>query len=101
MYGLAYCRLDYDYMMEVDLDTLSRLLKAEIDRELHQYDIDMKKLAWQTAYLMNATGNYKKPVKPEKLYQSILEQPKDTEEKEEKKKSIEAEREYLKKAFGL
>ena len=51
--------------------------------EEEQIDIKMQMLAWQTALLMNSTGNYKKKVKPEDLYKSIAEI-----EKEEKQKSM-------------
>lgn len=102
MYGLAFCRLDVDYMYELDLNILSMLLKAEIDKEVHEYDLEMRRLAWQTALLMNATGNFKTPVKPEKLYVSIIEQ----EKKQQKKKpepteDIQAKKEELLKTFGI
>ena len=32
-----------------------------------QFDADHHLLAWQTALLMNATGNYKKQIKPDML----------------------------------
>lgn len=99
MYGLAYCKLDYDYMMELDLLILSRLLKAEIDREFHQYDLEMRKTAWQTAYLMNATGNFKTPVKPDKLYTSIEDQKK--KDKPARTEDVQAKKEELLKTFGI
>lgn len=39
----------------------------------------MQRLAWQTAYLMNATGNFKKNIKPTDLYQSIFDKDEDQE----------------------
>lgn len=97
MYGLAYCKLDYEYMMDLDIDILAILLKAEIDKELHEYDLEMQRTAWQTSYLMNSTGNYKTPVKPDKLYVSIREQNKKTVMTE----NVEAKREELLKTFGI
>lgn len=99
MYGLAYCRLDYDYMMNLDLVTLSRLIKAEIDKEIHERDIDMTMLSWQTAYLMNATGHYKSPVKPEKLYKPLDSRSKTS--RRQSKGNVETEKEKLKKRFNL
>lgn len=98
MYGLAYCRLDYEYMMDLDLGILSKLLKAEIDRETHERDVDLQLLAWQTAYLMNATGNFKRPIKPEKLYKSI---DKSSKKHKQNKDSVKEEKEKLKKRFNL
>jgi hypothetical protein len=98
MYGLAYCRLDFDYMMDIDLSVISRLIKAEIDKEAHERDIDMRMLSWQTAYLMNATGHFKHPIKPERLYKPV-----ESEKHSRKlnKGSVDKEREKLKKRFNL
>lgn len=97
MYGLAYCKLDFDYMYDMDLDILSIMLKAEVDKEAHIYDLDMMKTAWQTAYLMNSTGNYKRPVKPEKLYESNI----GKKEQVKPKDDLQAKRADLLKTFGL
>ena len=35
------------------------------------FDEKMSMLAWQTSLLMNATGNYKKAIKPKDLYTSL------------------------------
>lgn len=96
MYSLAYCRLDYEYALDLDLDILSVMIKAEIDREVHLYDLEMMKTAWQTAYLMNSTGNYKRPVKPEKLYESIQ-----AKKKPVKHDDVKAKRDDLLRTFGL
>lgn len=40
----------------------------------------MQRLAWQTAYLMNATGNFKKNIKPTDLYQSVFDRDEDQED---------------------
>ncbi len=40
----------------------------------------MQRLAWQTAYLMNATGNFKKNIKPTDLYQSVFDKDEDQED---------------------
>lgn len=36
--------------------------------EEEEQDEKMQMLAWQTALLMNSTGNYKKKIKPKDLY---------------------------------
>ncbi|GAB6153738.1 hypothetical protein JCM17380_24880 [Desulfosporosinus burensis] len=97
MYGLAYCKLDYEYMLDLDLDILSVMIKAEIDKETHLYDLEMMKTAWQTAYIMNSTGNYKRPVKPEKLYDTMYAQKK----KPVKHDDVRAKRDDLLRTFGL
>ncbi|MFT8313244.1 MAG: hypothetical protein ABF633_03200 [Clostridium sp.] len=99
MFGLAYCRLDYEYMYEVDINILAVLIKAEINREKHENDLTMQRLAWQTALLMNATGNFKKPVKPAKLYSPATQQKKKV--TVEKKEDIEAKRAELMKRFNI
>lgn len=99
MYGLSYCRLELDFLLEIDINILSVMLRAEMDKEVHKYDLEMRKLAWQTAYLMNATGNFKTPVKPEKLYVSILEL--DKKKKPDKQSDIQTKRDELLKIFNI
>lgn len=101
MYGLSYCGLDYDYMYDLDLFVLYKLLKAEMDREVHEYDLGMLKLSWQTALLMNATGNYKREVKPESLYTSFEDRQKEQLEEENKQTSIQTKRDELLKTFNI
>ena len=67
----------------MDLVHLGEIILAFMQVEEEQIDIKMQMLAWQTALLMNSTGNYRKKVKPEDLYKSIAEI-----EKEEKQKSM-------------
>ena len=67
----------------MDLVHLGEIILAYMQVEEEQIDIKMQMLAWQTALLMNSTGNYRKKVKPEDLYKSIAEI-----EKEEKQKSM-------------
>jgi hypothetical protein len=98
MYGLAYAKIPYDSLMEMDLTALVVVLKAEIDKEYKEFDTKMRQLSWQTALIMNASGNLKRPVKPDKLYN-----PKETDKKakKENKRNIEMDRDELKKTFGL
>lgn len=100
MYGLAYCNLDYEYMYELDLYILVKLIKSVMDKEAREQDLEMQRLAWQTSYLMTATGNYKTPVKPDKLYTSIYAQ-KEKEKEVINKVDIEAKRKELLETFGI
>jgi hypothetical protein len=43
------------------------MVNAVQEEEQRQIDIQMEITAWQTALLMNATGNYKKTIRPEML----------------------------------
>ena len=101
MYGLSYCKLDVDYMYDLDLLVLSKLIKAEMDKEVHQYDLEMRRIAWQTAYLMNSTGNYKRPVKPDKLYTPMEERNQIQLDEITKQENIQAKREELLKTFDI
>lgn len=60
----------------------------------------MQITAWQTALLMTASGNYKKGVKPDKLYEPL-----ESRKKKSKKKNndvdIESQRQELKNLFGI
>ena len=87
--------------MELDIEVLGRLIKAVIDRELHEQDTLMQMLAWQTAYLMNSTGNYKRPVKPEKLYTPLEKRKEEQKPQTERRINVEREREELKKRFNI
>lgn len=101
MYGLSYAKLDYDYMYELDLSILYLIVMAEMDKEVHQYDIEMMKLSWQTAFLMNATGNYKRAIKPENLYVTLAERNQIQVTEEDKQADIKAKREELLKTFNI
>lgn len=44
------------------------MIASQIRKENEDFDINMQMLAWQTALLMNSSGNYKKRIKPSDLY---------------------------------
>lgn len=73
------------------------MYNAYKEMENVNFDKDMCKLAWQTALLMNATGRYKKVLKPTDLYRSIYEK----ESIDKPKKSKEELREELKNTFNI
>ena len=68
-------------------------------------DIEKQRVSWQTAHIMNSSGNYKKGIKPTDLYQPLAEQESKQPNTDVIKKfdSLEAKEEYLKKlkeSFG-
>ena len=44
------------------------MILSQVRKEEEEFDMKMQMLAWQTALLMNSTGNYKKRIKPTDLY---------------------------------
>ena len=80
LYGKCGFRPAEAYSM--DLIQLGDIILAFMQVEEEKIDVEMQMLAWQTALLMNSTGNYKKKIKPEDLYKSIAEIEKEEEQKE-------------------
>ena len=101
MYGLSYAQLGFERMYEMDLFILYKIIKAERDKEVHVYDMDMQKLSWQTACLMNATGNYKRSVKPENLYTTLEDRMIEQLSEEAKQKNIQDKRDEILKTFNI
>lgn len=102
MYGYAYYKISHDELYRMDVQILGDMFKAVIDKDERKADMNMQMLSWQTALLMNATGNYKNPIKPVDLYTPIT----DLKEKEqisvddiEKQRRVK--QEELLKSFGL
>ena len=79
------------------------LANAQYRVEEENWDREYQRTAWQTALLMNATGNYgKKQIKPDMLYKSPLEDLADkAKDKKRGKEYVEAEQDKLKDLFGL
>lgn len=44
------------------------MILSFIKAEEESFDLKMQMLSWQTALLMNSTGNFKKKIKPDDLY---------------------------------
>lgn len=44
------------------------MIEAVVFEEQRQDDMLNQRVAWQTAHIMNSSGNYKKTIKPEDLY---------------------------------
>ena len=47
------------------------MMDAFVEEEQRQDDVENQRFAWQTAHLMNATGNYKKTIKSTDLYRPL------------------------------
>lgn len=50
---------------------LSEMMEAFTFEEQRIQDVENQRVAWQTAMLMNATGNYRKRINPIDLYKPI------------------------------
>ena len=68
-------------LYELDLVILGEMIVACMRAEEEAFDMQMQITAWQSALLMNSTGNFKKKIKPEDLYTPLA----DFVEKEKKK----------------
>ena len=80
------------------------LANAQYRFEEERWDREYQRTAWQTALLMNATGNYgKKQIKPEMLYKSPFEElaNKKASDTKKDKEYVKAEQDKLKDLFGL
>jgi uncharacterized protein YqeY len=75
------------------------MYEAYIEVYNEEFDIEMQRTAWFTALLMNASGNFKKRIKPEKLYTPLEKRKKQS--KEYHKEYVEKQREELKKKFNI
>jgi hypothetical protein len=60
-----------DEFWELSLSEFMDLLEAFVEEERRQDDATNQRVAWQTAHLMNATGNYKKRIKADDLYKPM------------------------------
>ena len=67
----------------MDMRVLGDMIKAQIRVKEEQMDEYLSVIAWQTAYLMTATGNYKKGIKPKDLYVPMSERRAEIEKKSE------------------
>lgn len=57
----------------MDLSVLGDLVLAQLRKDEESFDEKMQMLAWQTALLMNSTGNFKRKIKPDDLYKPLAE----------------------------
>lgn len=78
------------------------MVNAQHRAEEEHWDRELQRTAWLASLLMNATGNYKKQIKPESLYTSPFESMSDRSAgKRVDNLYVEDEQEKLKELFGL
>jgi len=71
------------------------MVEATLEVNDDNFDMEMVRTSWFTSLIMNSSGNYKRPITPEKLYISKLA------EANTPKKDVEAEKAKLKELFKL
>lgn len=75
------------------------MYEAHVDVVNEELDVEMQRTAWFSSLLMNASGNLKKRIKPDKLYTPLDKQkPKSA---DEQKEYVEKQREELKEKFNI
>ncbi|MDF2010192.1 hypothetical protein [Priestia megaterium] len=97
--GYGYLKLTPDTLWSLSTREFVDMYEAYIEREEETFDLEMQRTSWFTSLLMNATGNYKKEIKPDKLYQPLEKQKTQTEEYQ--KEYVEKQREALKEKFNI
>ncbi|CDQ21708.1 hypothetical protein [Halobacillus karajensis] len=75
------------------------MYEAKVTTSNEEMDAELQRTAWFTSLLMNATGNFKKEIKPNQLYTSIEDQGKDT--VKASKEYVADQKEQLKKKFNI
>lgn len=74
--------------------------EARIEANNEEFDTEMQRTSWFTSLLMNSSGNYKKQIKPEKLYTPLSKQ--ETEQNVvHKKEYVDNQRDELARKFNL
>ena len=76
------------------------MYEAHVQIINEDFDQEMQRTAWFTSLIMNSSGNYKKPVKPEKLYIPVEKQ-NQTDNKAVNKQYVDQQREELKRKFNI
>lgn len=67
-WGYGVFKLKPNELYALDPIELIEMVEGYISYANDEFDKDMHMLAWQTALLMNSTGNLKKHIKPKDLY---------------------------------
>jgi hypothetical protein len=76
-------KLKPEEFWSLTLFELNDMLDAFNHEEKRQDDMLNQRIAWQTSHIMNASGNFKKRIKPEDLYKPMAHK-----EAEEEKQNI-------------
>ncbi|MDF2612540.1 MAG: hypothetical protein K0S71_326 [Clostridia bacterium] len=80
------------------------MIEATLEVQDDLLDLEMVRTSWFTSLIMNSSGNYKRPIKPDKLYTSKYALDSQGNAKEATKMTIEqheAEQDRLKDIFKL
>jgi hypothetical protein len=87
----------------MNLTELMDMIEARVWAENRDSDLDTQRVAWQTAHLMNATGNFKKKIMPTDLYNPMDDSVEGEEKVVKQFESTEQKEDYLQdlmKKFG-
>lgn len=95
--AFGYLRLKPDEFWNLTLSEIIDMAEAVVEDEKRKIEEQLWIVAWQTAHLMNATGNFKKTITPEKLLGKSASKEIRYASAEEKKKALEE----VKKKFGV
>jgi hypothetical protein len=98
--GYGYLKLKPNELWELSACEFADMYFAYSEVLNEDFDINMQRTSWFTALLMNASGNFKKHIKPDKLYEP-LEARKKKENKAFQKSYVDEQREVLKKKFNI
>lgn len=93
-------RLLPNQLYSLELEDFCNMICAFELNQRRTFDQDMIKLAWQTSFLMNSSGRYKKNIKPKDLYQSVFIKDENN-DSQMATKSKEELRKELKERFGI
>jgi hypothetical protein len=98
--GYGSLKMMPDELWALSAAELVDMYEAHIDAVNEEFDTEMQRTSWFTSLLMNATGNFKKRIKPDKLY-TPLEKQKSKDTKENQQSYVDQQREELKKKFNI
>jgi hypothetical protein len=70
-YGYGMLKLKPDEFWNMTLNDLLDMTMGHLEQVKLTDDMEMQRLSWQTSLLMNATGNFKKKIKPTDLYKPL------------------------------
>lgn len=76
------------------------MFEARLETENEEFDVEMQRTAWFTALIMNSSGNYKKAIKPNKLYEPISKTA-DKGDVQKSKDYVTQQQEELKRKFNI
>jgi hypothetical protein len=98
--GYGSLKLKPDELWVLSAAELVDMYEAHVDSVNEEFDTEMQRTSWFTSLLMNATGNFKKRIKPDKLY-TPLEKQKTKGNEQYHRDYVEQQRDELKKKFNI